>query len=538
MIDFFRRKKPEQIAPIVPPSPPVKKGRVWRFIPNSPQDQAANRARVLFKPYAPPTGVRGAPSLASDGTPVPVTANDDAFMSGMAPFMVQSWGVLSSFLANGLNFKGYPTLAAMMLRAEFRKPVETLAKSTVREWIKFNNNSNQEDTPLKKEVIGKIAQLEAEIKRLDARNVLLQQQKDALSYGIGHIWIDREGDALDTPAQKLPLIIAPETIKKGSVRAIRNIDPIWTNPNAYNADNPLRADFYKPTTWWVQGIEVHSSRLLTVVPFALPDILKPAFNFGGLSLTQMLEAYVHNFLRTRQSVSDLVSNFATKIVKTDMSGIAQDGISGTFGEAESASVISRIAFMNQVQSNNGTLVLDKDEEDMVIASVPLGGLDALQAQSMEFMAGIPGIPLVKLFGIQPAGLNASSDGEIRVFYDEVSEYQEANMRAPIDTIVKLAMINIWGEIDESITWEFVPLWQLSEKELAEVEKIKIDIDALAIQEGIITPDEARRRQEADPHSVYSSVNLSGDAPGLPDGGDLFSPNEAAPTPKSLMSGDE
>lgn len=112
------------------------------------------------------------------------------------------------------------------------------------------------------------------------------------------------------------------------------------------------------------------------------------------------------------------------------------------------------------------------------------------------------------------------------------------MRAPVDTIVKLAMLNIWGEIDESITWESTPLWQLSEKELAEVEKIKLDIDARAIQERVITPDEARRRQESDPHSIYASVDLSGDAPGLPDGGSLFSPNEAEPTPKSLMGGDE
>ncbi|WP_241502645.1 anti-CBASS protein Acb1 family protein [Bombella intestini] len=36
--------------------------------------------------------------------------------------------------------------------------------------------------------------------------------------------------------------------------------------------------------------------------------------------------------------------------------------------------------------------------------------------------------LVKLFGITPNGLNASSEGEIRVFYDEIAAFQENNLQ--------------------------------------------------------------------------------------------------------------
>jgi hypothetical protein len=104
------------------------------------------------------------------------------------------------------------------------------------------------------------------------------------------------------------------------------------------------------------------------------------------------------------------------------------------------------------------------------------------------------------------------------------------------SIFKLAQLNIWGEIDVGLDYEFVPLWQLSEKEAAEVEKIKADIDALNIQEGKVTPDEAREREASDPHSIYGVINLTGAAPEPPE--EQFDPAQEQPSPKSLMSGEE
>jgi hypothetical protein len=39
------------------------------------------------------------------------------------------------------------------------------------------------------------------------------------------------------------------------------------------------------------------------------------------------------------------------------------------------------------------------------------------------MASVSRIPLVKFTGIQPAGLNASSEGEIEVYDDTIAAYQ-------------------------------------------------------------------------------------------------------------------
>ena len=73
----------------------------------------------------------------------------------------------------------------------------------------------------------------------------------------------------------------------------------------------LKPDGMIHSTWYViAGKELHVSRFLTFVGREVPDMLKPAYSFGGLSIYQMLKPYVDNWLRTRQSVSDLVQKYS------------------------------------------------------------------------------------------------------------------------------------------------------------------------------------------------------------------------------------
>lgn len=463
-----------------------------------PSPTIQDRATALFLPYQPPRGVRGAGAAAL------------AMDEGLGAYASAQYGMVSSFVEQGLAFKGYPTLAAMMLRAEFRKPVEIIAREATRAWIRFRCNGVQADAA---QTAARLRAVEVEFLRLHVRDVVRRQIVHGLGFGVGHIWVGLRGVPLNDAGQAVPLCPTPHGMARGQLERLVNIDPIWTTPNSYNADNPLRADYYRPADWWVQGVLVNSSRLLSVVPFEVPDILKPAFNFGGLALPQMLETYVHNFLRTRQSVSDMVSNFATKILKTDMSGTMQSDTGVQYADIDAQSVTARVAAMNAWQSNNGTFVLDRESEDFDIKSAPLSGLAELQAQSQEFMAGIPGIPLVKLFGIQPQGLNASSQGEIRVFYDEIAAFQEAHMAPVLRALFHLVQLNLWGRIDPDLDFEFVPLWQMSEQEAAAVEKTKTDMDTANILSGKITPHEARAREAADAQSLYRTAGLAHPMPG-------------------------
>ena len=367
----------------------------------------------------------------------------------------------------------------------------------------------------------KLKELEDEMTRLKVKDAFYNIAEGDGWFGRYHLFLDVVGgsfadydrDELKTPLGNGRDIVSQTKVgnktetaqrgkrkgkaKKGKLQAVRCVEPMWCYPSTYNSTNPLDPDFYNPTMWFVNGIEVHRSRLLTFVGREVPDILKPAYAFGGLSMSQMAKPYVDNWLRTRQAVCDLIESFSVSGVYTNMSGVLQDG--GT-------EALKRIELFNVMRSNAGSYALDKDTEEFFNVSTPLGTLDHLQAQSQEQMSSVSGIPLIILLGITPTGLNASSEGEIRAFYDTIHAFQESFFRDQLQTVIWFVMLSLWGEIDEDITFTFEPLWSMTDKEAAEIRKIDAETDQILINAGVVAPDESRQRVANDPNSLYPDID--------------------------------
>jgi phage-related protein (TIGR01555 family) len=247
------------------------------------------------------------------------------------------------------------------------------------------------------------------------------------------------------------------------------------------------------------GKEVHSTRLLTFVSRPVPDILKPVYSFGGLSLSQLAKPYVDNWLRTRQAVSDLIRNFSVTVLQTNMSEVLNGG-----GARE---MFKRAHLFNKTRDNRGLMIIDKEMENLINVATPLSSLDTLQAQSQEHMATVFGIPLIILFAITPTGLNASSDAELKVFEGWVLSQQEACFTKNLTHVMHVIMLSEWGEIDQDITFSYVPLAVQDLREIAEINKLEADTDAINIEAGIISPEEARTRIAQKDDTPYAGLDV-------------------------------
>lgn len=437
------------------------------------------------RPYPPGTLPEGATRLAMDETAGEV--------SGWAANFHGMW-------AEGIGFMGYPYLAELTQRPEYRRPCEIIAEEMTRKWIRLKCTGETDKS-------AKIRQLDDALKRYSLREKFHDTILQDGFFGLSFLYIDL-GNSNDAPEQLTPLALRPEKIAKGSLKGFTLVDPTWTAPNRYNSNEPWRPDFYKPTTWFLMGQQFHRSRLLITMSRPVPDLLKPAYNMGGLSLSQMMKPYVDNWLRTRQSVSDLIQAFTVFVLETDMSAV----LSGDGG----AGMADRFQYFADVRANLGLMAVDKDREALTNISAPLGTLDHLQAQAQEHQAAVAGLPLIKMFGLTPSGLNATADNEIRVLYDMIHARQERVMGDNLTTALKVIQLSEFGEIDPEIEYEFVELWQLDAAGAAAVQKTRADTAAVLMQEGVISPEDERKRQASDPDSQYHG--LEGEAPGVPDEG--------------------
>lgn len=428
----------------------------------------------------------------------PILALDD--MGGLnTDFANFAYG---SYFKEGLGFLGYPYLAELSQRAEYRRPVEIIAKEMTRKWIKFTSSGDTDKTQ-------QIQAIEAAFEHFHVKEFFKKAAEGDGYYGRHQLFVDT-GDNLDPQELMRPMIVDPRKYAPGFLRGFRSIEPLWSYPSAFNATDPLEADFYKPPQWFVQAKTVHTTRMLTFVSRPMPDILKPAYAFGGLALTQIMKPYVDNWLETRQGVNDLVQGFSTWVLKTDMGQVLQGG--------DSSDILGRVDFFTRTANNRGAFVIDKDTEDFANVAAPLSGLDKLQAQAQEHMAAVCGIPLVILLGVTPSGLNASSEGEIQAFYSWIKDLQEQLFRPNLQTVLRLIQLHLWGAIDPDIGFQFIPLWEDDATTVAQIEKTKMETATGYINAGVIAPEEERARIAADEDSMYLGVDLSSPPPEPPDQG--------------------
>lgn len=395
-----------------------------------------------------------------------------------------SW--INSSFGGGVDnfFKGYPYLAQLSQMPEYRNICQTIAEEMTRKGIRAKGSDDVDKS--------KIAELDGFIAKYKVMDVCrLAVEQDGF-FGRSHIYIDLKkpdgSRAYDDKAElEGELFLAPAKIKKESLIGFNVVEAMWSYPGVYNSTNPLADDYYKPATWYVMGLEVHRTRLLEIISQPVPDILKAAYSFGGLSLSQIAEPYVDNWIRTRNSVGDMVHSYSLSGLKTNLAGLLQT----PEGDNDPANVLNRVALFNTMKDNRSTLLLDKDSEDFFQFNTPIAGLDKLQAQAQEHICSITHIPLVKYTGLSPTGLNASSDGEIRVWYDFINGRQERVLRPVIKTMLEVIQLAEWGEIDEALGFEFVPLYEPTPKEVEELRKSRAETDKTYIDAGVLSQQDIR-----------------------------------------------
>lgn len=436
--------------------------------------------------------------------------------------------VLQGVTSEGLLFLGYPYLSELAQRPEYRVISETIADDATRKWIDFEVTGDEAEQKRRqaKDPVGelermadpderkkrvnaagktdKVKALKDDQARLEVRDKFYQVARNDGFFGRSHLFLDMGTDLegkveeLKTPIGDGRDEVSTGKVGKGQFKALRVIEPVWCYPTTYNAQNPLMADWYNPQVWYVMGREVHATRIPMFVGHPVPDLLKPAYSFGGLALSQMAKPYVDIWLQTRESVAALIHSFSVMVLCTDLQTIMQPG--------NASGLLARVAMLNALRDNQGTFVINKNSEDFKNVSASLAGLHELQAQAQEHVASVVRIPLVKYTGMQPAGLNASSEGEIKVYDDTIGAYQNRFFRPKLTRIVNFEQLSLFDGVDPEITIVFEPLRELTEKERGEKQKADGERDQIYVDMGALAPAEVRKRIVNDPELPYTALD--------------------------------
>ncbi len=188
-----------------------------------------------------------------------------------------------------------------------------------------------------------------------------------------------------------------------------------------------------------------------------------------------------------------VSWFKTKDLKAQVS---QDG---------GSKLRKRLRIMARARSTLGMTPLDATE-DVGYLTASLSGISDLLDRYPHRVCASSRIPMTKLYGTSPGGLNATGESDVRNYYDMVDgSIIKLHVLPCVRWLTRLLMLcaqgPTGGQIPEGWTVMAKPLWEMSPKEKAEVEKLEADADAIYMDRGAKTPDQVAAARGFEPVEV-------------------------------------
>lgn len=299
--------------------------------------------------------------------------------------------------------------------------------------------------------------------------------------------------------------LTPELPVGKAVRGVRNVVPISRQRvtiETYDED-PLSSRYGQPLVYRISGAGknsrifalVHASRVLRWDGVEADDISAERLSGWSWSVLHRPYEVIRDFASAYGSLAHLVNDAAQGVF------YMKDLVDAVV--ADEAKVQARMFDIDSHRSVLNALVLDKEGEDFERKTTPLAGLPEVMDRLMSNLSAITGIPQAVLFGRAPAGMNATGESDLTLWYDRLRSEQCA-MSDLVWYFYKL--------IDpKTPPIKFLDPWQPTDKELAELNAKKAETDAKDIASEVFMPEEAtllRVGTEEDKEKVLERIRVS------------------------------
>lgn len=309
--------------------------------------------------------------------------------------------------------------------------------------------------------------------------------------------------------QKLDQPLRIETVRREQFKGLMVLDRWLVQPTMNDLIQEMGPEMGLPQYYDViadsmalKSAHIHYSRVIRIDGQDLPYWQRISELLWGQSVLERLFDRLLAFDSTTLGAAQLVYKAHLRTYKVDglrdiiaMGGPALEGL------------IKQIDFIRRTQSNEGLTLMDlKDEFE--VSAYSFAGLDTVLLQFAQQLSGALSIPLTRLFGQSPAGLNSTGESDIRQYYDGIAQEQERRLRSGVDRLLQLTYQSKFGKpLLDGTTFSFRPLWEMSDIEKAQVAQVITAAVTQAHSGGIIGQKTALQelRQSAHQTGLYSNI---------------------------------
>ena len=288
---------------------------------------------------------------------------------------------------------------------------------------------------------------------------------------------------------------ADQPVDKRNIRSIEGLEvldryqiaPVISEENIY--------DYSKATHYQIIAGDlinqpnltyIHKDRILRFDGDWLPYRVRQR-NYGwGMSNLQVIYDSFRHYWTGLNSAATLLTEFDIFVHKIR-------GLAAMLGAGKESQVKDRLVINDMSKSIYRGYAIDAEKEELEFVSRNFNGIGEILEKLRIDIIGASKIPHTLLFGESPGGLGSTGRSEERDFAKTLGDYQTATFKRPLKQLMEYILLSkdgpTNGKLPESWRIHFNDLYELNEREKADVRARVAAVDGRYIQLGVLHPQE-------------------------------------------------
>ncbi|MDR0579773.1 MAG: DUF1073 domain-containing protein [Campylobacteraceae bacterium] len=276
------------------------------------------------------------------------------------------------------------------------------------------------------------------------------------AYGRGVVVIVENGKRLDEPLGEVNIMNDSVVIRSFDATVVQ---PLAKDDRSVDVENNIFAlDYLRPNKYQINNVLVDKSRVIDFTYVAPPDIELPLYQYGGISLFELIKDEIKNILLGRDGVGSAIHRSSIPVFAVE--GLMDEALRG-----KEQVILKMIEDIMDKATFLNAIAVDKEGVVPSTLSQTFTGIKDATDFLFRMVSFVTDIPLSELIGENVRGLNATGDNEVTSWNEGKENIQQNYLINPINRLnVKLGIEQI----------EFKSPEQIKLKERAEIDAIVLD----------------------------------------------------------------
>jgi phage-related protein (TIGR01555 family) len=227
-------------------------------------------------------------------------------------------------------------------------------------------------------------------------------------------------------------------------------------------------------------LAIHPSRVVPFIGIPRTDMWADVEPWGESVYERMHDA-IRDATSAAQVSASLLQEAKIDVVK--IPGLSENVIRADYR----AAVMQRFGLAMAAKSLNNALILDAAEE-WEQKTLTFQGLPEIMEKLLQIVAGAADMPVTRLLGRSPAGLNSTGQADLEAYYTMVRGRQQTHIRPALERLDEVLIRHATGRKPRNLYYEWRSLWSPAVTDLADVNQKHAAAVLSYAQSGVFAPE--------------------------------------------------